>query len=121
MALMQVALPFTELTEDRGTIVAVLPWQAVAAGLAHKGGGGSTAGRSTVEDLEHREIVGQLGDAAHAGDPATEGAAHTVNSVSQQLLQTLPAHCVTTLQEFGSHLVLVVGLQADGAFENLPH
>ncbi|KAI5089101.1 astrotactin-1 isoform X2, partial [Silurus meridionalis] len=74
----------TGIAQYHGTVAAVLTRQPVLARLAHEAGRRVARAR-TVDDLQHREIVSQHGDAAHTGYLTAKRASHAVNEVTEQV------------------------------------
>lgn len=95
-----------------------MSWQPPPANLAHEESHHFPQA-GCVDDLQHGEVVGELGQAGDPRDLAAEGAPDPVDAVGQELLQELLADGVPTVQELGPQVLLGEGLHADGALQDL--
>ena len=107
------------LAHHHTAATAELPRQPPSAGAAHEQPHRLTE-PCLVDDLQHRQVIGQLGQAGDEGDLAAKGTADAVDAAGQELLQALAADGVAAVQEFGPQLLLREGLHADGAFQHFP-
>lgn len=102
-------------TQHQSTASAELPGQPPTAGSTHEHPDGLTE-LSCVNNLQHRQVVGQLGQAGDASNLAAKGTADTIDATGQELLQTLAADGMATVQQLGPQLLFSERLHADGAF-----
>lgn len=102
-------------TQHQTTASAELPRQPPTTASAHEQPNGLTK-PGCVDDLQHCQVVSQLGQAGDASNLTAKGTADTVDAAGQELLQTLAADGMAAVQQLRSQLLFSEGLHADGTF-----